>query len=80
VWAAARSRRIGEVPPGFYGRMVQIARNTAGDLARTGPAIHRELDPFRPGRIADREAAFQTGYSTLDPAICPVAGTLSVAR
>jgi len=80
VWAGARRGRVAEVPPGFYGRLIQTARNTAGDLARTGPAIRVGLDPFRPGRIADREAAFQAGYTTGEPALCSVAGTLSAAR
>lgn len=80
VWAAARRGRIGEVAPGFYGRMLQTARNTAGDLARIGPPIRERLDPFRPGRIPDREAAFQAGYRTVDPAVCPLTGTRSAAR
>jgi hypothetical protein len=77
VWA--REGRIGAVPPGFYGRLIQTARNTAGDLARIGPEISDDLDPFRPGRIADREVAFQTGYTTGEPALCGIAGTLAAA-
>lgn len=70
VWAAARRERIGEVPPGHYGRLVEIARNTARDLERTGPGIFRGIDAFRTGRRADRDAAFQAGLGAELPADC----------
>jgi predicted metalloprotease len=79
AWAQARTATIGEVPEGFYGLLIQTSRNTAGDLARIGPGIARNLDPFRPGQRAARDAAFQTGYRIGDPAACSAAEMLAAS-
>jgi predicted metalloprotease len=72
VWVASTSPPL-PVRPGFYYELVRIIRNVADDRAKTGPAMPAGLDPFRPGNLHHREAAFATGVATGDPATCPAA-------
>jgi uncharacterized protein len=80
VWAHRRGQPLGMIRDGFYGRLIQIARNTSVDLARIAAPIAPGLDPLREGSIAEREAAFQAGFRTGEPAICSLAGNLQARR
>jgi predicted metalloprotease len=78
VWAASTRPRLA-VPAGFYYELVRIIRNVADDRAKVGPAMPAGLDPFRPGGLKEREAAFATGVATGDPDTCPAAYPLEAA-
>jgi len=69
VWARDAARRIGEVSPDLYGRMLVSAREVAAET--TAPAAGwRDAALFASGARAGRQAAFARGQAAGTLAAC----------
>jgi predicted metalloprotease len=77
VWAGLATRRLGNVPPGFYGQLVSRARLLSKRPARGGGAAPPALDIFHHETDGEREAAFRTGLTAKDPRACATPAPIS---
>ncbi|MFT3973098.1 MAG: neutral zinc metallopeptidase [Amaricoccus sp.] len=78
AWARSAEESLGAVPNGFWGALVQSARNVAAAFADAGHPIAPELDPFAAGTREDRAQAFARGYDAASASACPAPVTLDM--
>ena len=71
AWAAAAGKRLGPVPPAFWGQLVWSWRNAVADLASQDRRLSAEFDVFARASQVDRQGAFSRGYAGSGLAACP---------
>ena len=73
VWAAAAARRLGPLPPKFYGEMIWSARHVSEGLDRRARRTSAAFDPFAVASREARQAAFDAGLAAGNPDGCRTA-------
>jgi hypothetical protein len=70
IWARKAEGRIGPVEPGRYGAVMTAVRTVAQELQQRGHTAPTSYNAYHLGEIAEREAAFATGYRAADLRDC----------
>jgi predicted metalloprotease len=70
IWARKAEARIGPVEPGRYGEVMTAVRTVAQELQQRGHTAPTSYNAYHLGEIAEREAAFATGYRAAELRDC----------